>query len=442
LAFNSDRCPVELLDCTGANPCLVPLDPATCAVDPAYAGCTREVEFGRVNDARSPDSVLASQLEDVVVNLATADCVTLDPAGRMVASRVVDGEVTSSEIGSPLQNLAIYKQLLQHGFLGAEASPIPLPGGVLDTAARGLGAASDKTGKVDVDLVAYVNQIMGLSDPATATILDPKICINVREEVKGVVQLVEKCFLDYRAYGYNRTSNFGTLPAPPSIPHGMPQAGWFEYLTDLGTNPPTFGIGQGPILDAVFGADPGFTDGNIGGFAQAADDARAVIDFMHSWAVPATYVTPVACEASGIETYDVSISAEPGLQVPLRMVDGSEGREFTVTVTNQSGSPNAASGAVTVTAVAPDGATIVGSPWVFSFTNLAPGASQSWVQVFTTSFGVRTTIAWTATLAAPDDVNPLNNTVTATTEVNVTGSGAGSGGSGGGSGGGPRASRR
>jgi hypothetical protein len=50
---------------------------------------------------------------------------------------------------------------------------------------------------------------------------------------------------------------------------------------------------------------------------------------------------------------------------------------------------------------------------------------------------VRTTINWTATVTAPADVNPLNNTVQATTSIKVTGSGAGSGGSGGGPGGQP-----
>jgi len=433
IAFTSDLCS---LDCTGEDPCLVPIDPATCAVDPAYASCTREVEFGRISEARSSDAVLASQLEDVVVNLATADCVTLDPAGRLVTSRVVDDVVTTSEIDSPLQNLAIYKQLIQTGFLGAGASPIPLPGGALDTAARAMGAGSDKTGQVDVDLVVYLNQIMGLSDPTTPTILDPKICIDVKEEVQGVVQLVQKCFLDYGAYDYNRTSNFGTLPAPAYIPAGAPMEGWFEYLNLL-TVVPTFGIAQGPILDAVFDDQSGFTGGNIGGFAQAADDARAVIDFMHIWQVPEDYVTPVPCEASGIETFDVSISSVSGLQVPTQMVDGGEGREFTVIVTNESGSPAAASGAVTVTATAASGGTIAGSPWVFVFTDLVQGLSQSWTQAFTTDLGVRTTINWTATVTAPGDVNPLNNTVQATTSIKVTGSGAGSGGSGGGSGGRP-----
>jgi hypothetical protein len=365
-------------------------------------------------------------LEDVVVNLATADCVTLDPAGRMVTSRVVDGELSVSAIDSPLQNLAIYRQLMLTGQLGDETKPIKLPGSVLDTAARGLGAASDKTGEVNVDLVAYINEIMGLTDPATKTVLDPKICIDVREEVMGVVDLVEKCFLDYGAYGYNRTENFGGLPDPAYIPADGPKDGWFEYLAEVvapPSIPPLFEIVQGPILDPVFGGDPGFLDGNIGGFAQAADDARAVIDFMHNWPVPGDFPTPVPCAASGEMTYDVSISEVSGLQVPVRIVDGSEGREFTVTVNNESSSPGSASGTVTVTAKETNGADIDTFPKYFSFTNLDPNNSMSWTELFTISLGHATTVTWTATVLAEFDVNPANNSVTETSQVKVTGGG-------------------
>ena len=47
-----------------------------------------------------------------------------------------------------------------------------------------------------MDLVAYLNSLMGLRH-RDSTILDPKLCETYREEVQGVIQLVEKCFLDY-----------------------------------------------------------------------------------------------------------------------------------------------------------------------------------------------------------------------------------------------------
>ena len=206
----SDTCPAECVLVPGVDggvpvadgEMVLPVNSDTCAVTSECATCTEEVDFGRVNVARASDAVFDAQLADVVINLATADCRTLDPAGRLVATRVDDDlSVLWSTIDSPLQNLAVYRQLILTGTIGA---PLPQGATTLDTAARGLGAAFDKSGEVDVDLVAYLNFILGLSDPATSTILDPKICIDVKEEVQGTVQLVEKCFLDYSDYSYNR----------------------------------------------------------------------------------------------------------------------------------------------------------------------------------------------------------------------------------------------
>jgi hypothetical protein len=376
--------------------------------------CTQEVDFGRVNEARSPDEVFAAQLADVVVNLATSDCVvSLDPAGRMVTS--------AGTIDSPLQNLAIYRQLMLTGTIGVSLAQDAT---ILETAARGLGVASDKTGEVNVDQVAYLNQIMGLT--ATTTILDPKICIDVREEVQGTVQMVNKCFLDYKvpppdtlvAYDYVRDTNFLGLPAPAYIPESGPQDGWFEYLSWIdATDPPLFEILQGLITTAVFADEP-FSDFNIGGFAQASDDTRAVINFMHDWPIPDAdvFATLVPCDALSDITYDVSISDVSGLQVPKNYVNGGE-REFTVTVANAG--PDSASGIVTVTASANDA---VVEEWVFTFDDLAAGASESFVQLFTITT-TSDTIDWTAVVEAEFDVIEDNNTATGTSSVRATGGG-------------------
>ena len=400
--------------------CVIPVDPATCGIIPGYETYTQEVDFGRTSVIRSPGSVLQTQMDEVVVDLATADCITLDAAGRLVTSTVTNDIVTSSEIDSPLQNLAIYRQLMLTGYLGTATAPLTLPDGVMDTAARGLGAASDKFGKITVDMVAYINQILGLTEETVTTFL-PKKCITVKEEVKGVVMLVRKCFLDYGAFAYSRVANFEALPSPAYIPAASPVAGWFEYLAVLDPTVPTFSIGQGLIAAVVpqLAANQGLTASNIAGFAQAADDARAVIEFMHSWAVPATYVTPLSCTASGSTHYDLSISSVSGLQVPVRMVAGTEGREFTLTVANAG--PDAATGVATVTATDATGAAIPTFPRSYPFTILG-GASQSWTEGFSVNFA--TTITWTASATAEFEVNPANNTVTATTRV--TGGGGGS----------------
>ena len=412
----------ECVPASATASCIIPVDPATCGIVAGYETFTQEVDFGRTNVARSPASVFASQLEDAVIRLSTADCVTLDPAGRLVTSTVSNGLVSTAAIDSPLQNLAIYKQLMLSGYLGAQSAPLVLPADVLSIAARGLGAASDKAGKVNVDMVVYLNQILGLTDETLTTHL-PKKCIQVKQEVMGVVQLVRKCFLDYGVtggnYAYSRGANFGALPSPAYIPAANPQAGSFEYLTVL-TDTPTFGITQGPILAAVpeLMAGPGLAASSIAGFAQAADDARATIEFMHSWPVPGTYPTPLACAASVDTHYDVSISDISGLQVPVRMVSGTEGREFTLAVANAG--PDAATGSVVLSARDANGNAITTFPRYYAFT-LAPGTSQSWTEGFGISYA--TTITWTATAATPFDVNPGNNSVTETTVV--TGKGGG-----------------
>ena len=417
---------------------LVPVDPSTCGIDMAYAACTNEADFGRTNLARSSDEVLASQLDDVIINLAVADCTSLDPAGRLVYSSEIGSETMTGTIDSPLQNLAVYKELMLNGTIGPD---LPQGATALDTAARGFGVAMDKAGEVNIDLLVYLNETLGLTEGTT--ILGEPVCVPVREEVTGEMQIVEKCFLNYGpheefpGYSYDRATNFGALPSPAYIP-GEPAVaidGWFEFLkTDDGGL--SYYVEDGPILQTVFsdgagGFEAGFTDGNIGGFAQAADDTRAVINFMHNWPVPADGDTEVPCTptADPTDNYDLSISEQSGLQVPKQIVAGTEGREFTVSVAN--GGPDFASGTLTVTAVQGAGGDVlvngVPGPFIFVFEGLLPGVSYATTQHFTIAEPhENTTILWTATVV-PVDVDPYldNNEVTATSNVRLTTGGGG-----------------
>lgn len=432
----------DLLGCVPPDDtvsCVIPVNPETCAVVVGYETYTQEVDFGRTSVIRSPVSVIEQSLEEAVSKLATAQCITLDPAGRLVNTSEIDGEVLSATIDSPLENLAIYWQFMMTGYLGAEANPLVLPDeDVLNTAARGLGAAADKTGKVTVDQVVYINEIMGLTDESVQTYL-PKICINVREEVQGTVETVRKCFLDYGPtggdYAYIRAENFLALPAPPYIDEYNSDGelvnedvpGWFEYLGvyDDEVFPVLFYIVQGPIMYNVFGTDQGFLDGNVGGFTQAADDAREVIEFTHDRPLPLGYETPVPlCDVPDESTiYDVSISGDSGLQVPKRMVaDAEEGREIIVTVANAG--PDTAEGDVTVVGVDADGVTVFGGSKPFAID--ADGTYSNSDDPWFFSLDYATTVTWTAT-AVPDctecDLNGGNNSVEETTTVKTTGGG-------------------
>jgi hypothetical protein len=435
---------------------IIPVDPATCAVVPDYALLTREVDFGRINEARSPESVFAAQLEDATIRLSTAGCVTLDPAGRLVASSLVDPDesvpgdefVTYAPVDSPLQNLAMYRQLILSGTLGEE---IPLHRGPLDAAASSLGAASDKAGSIGWDLPVYINEIMGLTAESAQTILDPKICIDVREEVMGVIQHVRKCFLDYSAYGYDRRANFEALPRPAYIVPDFgtePEAGVFEYLHEFDDANQYFEIVHGYIMDAYiplwlepaeFGSDIEYNGMGLEAFAMAADDTRRLIEFMHTWPVPGEYETPVSCDVAADTFYDVSISDVSGLQVPTRMVAGTEGREGVVTVANAG--PATATGVVRLARPDSDGNVIgplyamegevVTDTELFTAADdyseefvLPAGHSASWTFFFSMDYTTR--ITWTATAIAEHDVNHTNDEVTEVTVV--IGSGGGGGG--------------
>ena len=127
----------------------------------------------------------------------------------------------------------------------------------------------------------------------------------------------------------------------------------------------------------------------------------------------------------------MSISDKSGLEVPVRMVAGTEGREFGLTVANAG--PDAASGSVTLTATDSDGAAVPGFPVTYEFT-IAAGSSESWGGTFTIDYP--TTITWTATAHADNDINAGNDSVTETTTVLAEGGTGGTGG-GRGNGGGP-----
>ena len=421
IGFPSDTCDLVCEE----EPCLVPVDPVTCAIDMSYATCTAEADFGRTNLSRSSDDVLASQLEDVILNLSIADCTSLDPAGRMVHSRWEGEELVTSTIDSPLQNLAVYKQLVRTGDIGV---PLPEDASPLDTAARGFGVAIDKAGMVSIDLLAYLNQILGLTE-GTTYLGDP-ICIDVKEEVMGSIELVEKCFLNYGVYNYMRSTNFGALPSPAYIPESDPTEGYFEFLFPDGDG---YIVKSGSILEYAF--DSMDTDPlvNVAAFAQAADDTRAVINYMHNWPVPGEAETAVPCDAepNGDDIYDLSISEMSGLQVPKMMVADTEGREFVVTVTN--GGPDIASGHVTVTATPAAGGDVLidgePGPFVFEFENLQNGMSYATTQHFTIGepYAV-TSIVWTAVVYGEYDANPTNNSVTERTNVKLTTGGGGGGG--------------
>jgi hypothetical protein len=187
-------------------------------------------------------------------------------------------------IDSPLENLALYQYLMTAG--GESSWPevtqnwpqvlVDLLGGDTlnpdwDPSAL-LGAAFSKELPITLDAVLYENTVLG---------------VNGSTQVNG--ELVVDYF-DFTAGGaetfdYSRADRYGDV--------------WIQWYEDTDNDPTTLELVQATVLDAVFGGDDwadtyiavgpdlasfvtvDASNAGINDFAQAADDARAVISFMH-----------------------------------------------------------------------------------------------------------------------------------------------------------------
>lgn len=261
---------------------LMPLD-AEGEVDPTQIPeganwVVAEVEFSRLSISRSPDMVIDRALDEAYLALTEADQITLDPSGRIVVT--IDG--VESTFDSPLINLALYEQLVTYGNLilrDADGNPILVDGNVvpllptsilpdsatalsqadLDLAATLFAAAADKSGTVNVDVIVYMNSILGIDGTLTGD------------------------YVNYSAFSYDRASAYADVTAEVMVlqPDG-------SYL-----------VQDVSILDAVFGGEDGefdaatenLTAANVDGFAAATDDALQVIEFIHNYAPPEVATT-------------------------------------------------------------------------------------------------------------------------------------------------------
>ena len=236
---------------------LIPLNADGTPVD---ASKVVEVELSRLNVGRSPASILDRQLAEVVKSINAATAITTDTSGRIV----VTIGTTTKTIDSPLANLALYKALVEKGYVPGINPALNL--GTLSflkdglqssddfkAAASFLGAAADKSGKVLPDTVVYLNQILRLTGSSTFTFADNKIYLRVPAD------------FTYTRAAYNVMVDVLVKQADGS---------YVRQSVNL--------------IDAVFAGSAMSQQPMTGfaGFAQAADDARAVIQFLHDNPLP------------------------------------------------------------------------------------------------------------------------------------------------------------
>jgi hypothetical protein len=189
-----------------------------------------EVDFGRTNIMRAPDSVLQHSLDEVLLKLAAATTIETDEAGRLV----LDG----ATIDSPLENLALYEALTS-----GEVSLDGYDSLLLATSA--LAGAADKTGTIDLDFLYNVNDISGINT--------------------GDLE-----YYDYSGFTYERDYDDAANGDEPYS---------YFYLDEDG-NPVSASLYIDDYLASVNGELTDSTGATL--FAAAADDALEVIELIHT----------------------------------------------------------------------------------------------------------------------------------------------------------------
>lgn len=276
--------PVDPLPVAEIEPC----DP-----QPQYAMFVSETELERLNLTRTSEEVLARKIKDVETKLRAAADVSLDPAGRLST----DG----SSLDAAPEYAAIYESLMTTGGVpGLDLSDVEYDAWQL--AAVAIGTAASKYVPITVDTVQYYNRIVGFTaedaqawgalsfiqsadpDPATPMPVD-------------VLPAGER-FVDYSGFTYNRAGTF---------------VGAVTWLDVAGL---TWHVDR--ILDVVpwrnLEATGGLSEDEVNSrtltgvtaFAQMADDARAVIAYLHENEVilPGFHMDPVL-----VDTYDEQVAA-------------------------------------------------------------------------------------------------------------------------------------
>ncbi|WP_163708177.1 hypothetical protein [Mangrovibacterium lignilyticum] len=121
------------------------------------------VEFGRLNIVRSPQSVLDQALGEALLVINAGEKFTVDFCGRItIWNTDVDGNlVITKTIDSPRESMAIYQEIMNHGFDGQLTALLNSGLDPYLLAASSFAAGSDKTGTVNIDEVVYINGFMG-----------------------------------------------------------------------------------------------------------------------------------------------------------------------------------------------------------------------------------------------------------------------------------------
>ena len=172
----------------------------------------------------------------------------------------VDG--IDKTIDSPLENLAIYVALLTTGTIPGVDD---LPGSDFDFLVDGaitdadlaasvafLAAATDKTGEFTADEIAYIDAFLDIN---TVTVSD------------GTVTYSD---IDYSSFDYDRSDAYESVTTEVLVLQG--DGTWVPTVVN--------------VYETIFGSVDATLSGTLEAYTQAADDARAVVEFIHEYQIP------------------------------------------------------------------------------------------------------------------------------------------------------------
>lgn len=247
-----------------------------------YAALAEPVEFGRMNLARAPASVLEHSLVEALSKLdgleIDADNIVLytDPSGRLTTDELT--------IDSPLENQALYVALLtaepnDEGMLelsatsshdGADTTYTLLvdPAVRLDLAAAAIAASSDKTGVLTADEIVLISSFLDVDDELAS-------------------------FMD--TYTYDKDAAFANETVSILVPDPDGEPG--DYMTVSGDvlelmatyASDAWTVVQQPEVMEYGNEDAVVLAEDLSGiylFTQAADDAVQVLEFVHETEAP------------------------------------------------------------------------------------------------------------------------------------------------------------
>lgn len=122
-----------------------------------------EVELGRLNVSRAPSRVLARAENEALATYLSEMSVLYNLSADDAANLLESNFRGVSRYDSPVQNLALYKDVMIFGKTELnDIDPNLTPSSQLDLAAIFLGSASDKTMPISENTVIALNRILGL----------------------------------------------------------------------------------------------------------------------------------------------------------------------------------------------------------------------------------------------------------------------------------------